>query len=315
MNKEEKACLEKFFQYEWCPLFGVLPEYENFSDPMVHRFINTVEKARNFLGGAPLGARQYLYDSYRQILVREGICSTTPASKIVDPYCPSIDEIKNEVNSIYRLLLELTWRITKKGPTRPDTINNATRTLMKEFKIDDAGILAARDLQKQMKGNRDDKWNNICGRAKQIINGAGYAPKKKRTLHAYLDDDQALAIFSILMCYSAMKKIVMKGESIEFFMGFDQADIILNRIIEAHVGMSKRVVWGIEGKKVVKKVQTPELTQQKYSRWQRLANEIWNRKNHSEWGNSRVAGKIKEEHPRITEQQATIAKQIRKPDF
>ena len=246
----------------------------------------------------------------------------SPRRENYDPFCPSIDEIKEEILSV-RL-----WLLDQELSGQPEDGQHPVN-LKKIFGIDAAQILAARDFHKQSESRHGAAWEKAYERAHKLVYGCStnglkvtsldeirFSPKKKGTLHRSFDDSQVLVILAISLCYSALKKAFMKQcDAKEFLMG----PRLLETIKDGHVRMSRKVVFPEDrstkvgdGKKK-KKAQTDNETKkavarQRDRRLQEWANAIWKR--HPSLYKNTVADWILREHPKIDLTTETIAKSL-----
>jgi len=315
-EKERRSRLKKFFRLEWCPLFGVLPEPGEIS-PNDNRLIESINTARKFLGGTLLSC----FDSWCDLMRNKYILDIKlcmPRSESYDPFCPSIFEIKKELFSIYLVDIH-------------DIVNPLVdpfpADLKKIFGVDEVQILAARDFHKQSESRHNTAWKEAYERAHKLVYGHGtdglealneihFFPKKKRILHGSLDDGQVLAIVSISLCYSALKKMFMNQDyDKEFIMG----TTLLEKIVDGHVRMSRKVVSpedsstkvgdGKKKKKAQKDNETKKaVARQRDRRLQKWANAIWEKD--PSLSKASVADSIKKKHPKINLESGTIAKKI-----
>ena len=321
-EKQRRSRLKKFFRLEWCPLFGVLPEPGEIS-PNDNRLIDSINAARKYLGGTLLSCFDNWCDLRRKKYILDDIKLCMPRSESYDPFCPSIFEIKKELFSIYLVdIHDIVDPLVDPFPA----------DLKKIFGVDEAQILAARDFHKQSESRHNTTWKEAYERAHKLVYGHGtdglealgeiqFFPKKKRTLHGSLDDGQVLAIVSISLCYSALKKIFMNQDyDQEFIMGTK----LLEKIVDGHVRMSRKVVSpedsstqvgdGKKKKKAQKDNKTKKaIARQRDRRLQEWANAIWEKD--PSLSKASVADSIKKKHPKIKLETGTIAKKIEKNLF
>jgi hypothetical protein len=321
-EKKKRAGLERFFRHEWCPLFGVLPEPSEIS-VNAHRLTDCIEDARRFLGGRDLSLFDSMCAHEREMHGTWGdIGLVSPRRENYDPFCPSIDEIKEEILSVRR------WLLDQELSGQPEDGQHPV-TLKKIFGIDAAQILAARDFHKQSESRRDAAWEIAYERAHKLVYGRStnglkvtsldeirFSPKKKGTLHRSFDDSQVLAILTISLCYSALKKEFMKQcDAKEFLMG----PRLLETIKDGHVRMSRKVVSPEDRstkvgdvkkkKKAHKDNETKKaVARQRDRRLQGWANAIWEKD--PSLSKASVADSIKKKHPKINLESGTIAKKI-----
>lgn len=324
-EKKKRAGLERFFRHEWCPLFGVMPEPSEIS-VNAHRLTDCIEDARRFLGGRDLSLFDSMCTHEREMHGTWGdIGLVSPRRENYDPFCPSIDEIKEEILSVRR------WLLDQELSGQPEDGQHPVN-LKKIFGIDAAQILAARNFHKQSESRRDAVWKEAYERAHKLVYGRStnglkvtsldeirFSPKKKGTLHRRFDDSQILAILTISLCFSALKKIFMNQDyDKEFIMG----TTLLKKIIDGHISMSKTVTsagkWGNKGKdgkrkkKAHKDNETKKaVARQRDRRLQEWADAIWER--YPTKSKVSVADWIKRKHPNINLTPGTIAQKIDKP--
>lgn len=320
-EKERRSRLKKFFRVEWCPLFGVLPEPGEIS-PNDNRLIESINAARKFIGGTLLSCFDSWCDLRRNKYILDDIKLCMPRSESYDPFCPSIFEIKKELFSIC---------LVHAHDIVDPLVDPFPADLKKLFGVDEAQILAARDFHKQSESSNNAVWKEAYERAHKLVYGRStnglkvtsldeirFSPKKKGTLHRSFDDSQVLAILTISLCYSALKKEFMKQcDAKEFLMG----PRLLETIKDGHVRMSRKVVFpedrstkvgdGKKKKKAYKDNETKKaVARQRDRRLQEWANAIWKR--HPSWKPPQITVRILKEHPKINLKHSTIEQKIRK---